>query len=380
MRYLTLSLGALIAASSGSVSAPVHAAGTCMVPPNSLKTVSSRFGIHRSAGQHGSAAKHAHPHDGLDFSTGGNTSLFATTDGKVTFKGPMGALGNTIIIERDNGHTVRYSHLKGFQPGLAVGSEVKAGDVVGIAGNTNGNPGTSMAVHLHFTYGVPNAADARAKQYPGTAAGLRSINPGQLPNAFTSKPGYMVGWRTDPSPFFCEAFPIRDGNSADHEARARILGRTTMEQYTRLYGDAPATGAPPELAAERMQLAEAADAGQPIEEWLSDADGYGALPGPPMGDYASMSTREMMFTEATRRFMSADWNNELPKLSQRALWVDYTRMVGVSNFLANANREKKERVEALLAVLTSQRLAHVRQETGAARERAVRGDAVRSIE
>lgn len=369
MHRAALPLAALLAAISGSASAPAVAAGTCMVPPNPIKTVTSRFGIARSAGQHGSAAKHAHMHDGLDFSTRGQSPLYATTDGKVIFADYWGGYGNSIIIKRPNGHTVRYSHMKGFADGLTVGSEVKAGQQIGIAGNTGGG---NMAVHLHFTYGVPDRQDARAKQFASNAAALKSLNPGQLPTVLRDG-GRGLGWKTDPSPYFCEAFPISDG-------RGDRFGNTTMEQYALLYGNAPDGGAPPELAAERMQQAEAAAASQPIEEWLSDSDGYGALPGPPIGDYETMSSREMLLTEAMRRFASAAWANELPKVSQRALWVDYTRMTGVSNFLANANREKKQRIEALLAVLTSQRLEHVRKGTAAAQERAVRGDAVRSIE
>ncbi|CEL49642.1 conserved hypothetical protein [Xanthomonas citri pv. citri] len=88
----------------------------------------------------------------------------------------------------------------------------------------------------------------------------------------------------------------------------------------------------------------------------------------------------MLATEAARRFQSADWNNELTRVSERALWVEFVRAQGVSNYLQEAIYDKKQSVEALLAVLTSQRLEHVRKRTAEAQERAVRGDAVRSVE
>ncbi|KWV12110.1 hypothetical protein ATB53_01375 [Xanthomonas translucens] len=307
-------------------------------------------------------------HDGLDFSTGGKTPLYATTDGKVVYKGYWGGYGNSMVIQRPNGHFVRYSHLSGFADGLAEGSEVKAGEQLGIAGNTGGG---KMAVHLHFSYGVPDRQEARAKSFLSSAAGLRSLNPAQLPNRLING-GKGLGWKTDPSPYFCEAFPIVDG-------RGSRFGKTTKEQYTMLYDDAPEGGAPPELAAARMQQAEAAANGQSIKEFLSDADGYGALPGPPIGTSETQSSREWLLTEATRRFASAEWANELPKVSQRALWVDYTRMTGVKLKLEHAIREKDQRIEALFAVYVSQKLASQRQQVEQARRRTVAQQALREI-
>ncbi|WP_235800117.1 M23 family metallopeptidase [Xanthomonas citri] len=360
MHRTALPFALLLAAGGGGAPVPATAAGTCMVAPNPLKTVSSRFGIFRTLGQHGSAAKRGHMHDGLDFSTGGKTPLYATADGKVVFKGYWGGYGNSLVIERQNGHTFRYSHMSGFADGLAEGSEVKAGQQLGIAGNTGGG---NMAVHLHFSYGVPGQQEVRAKQFYADAGRLKSLSPTQLPTVLRNG-GRGLGWKTDPSPYFCEAFPTQDG-------RGDRFGKTTKAQYALLYGDAPEGGAPPELAAARMQQAEAAANGQSIEEFLTDSDGYGALPGPPIGTSETQSAREWLLTEATRRFASADWANELPKVSSRALWVDYVRANGVSIHLADTIRHKKQRVEALLAVYTSQKLASQRQQAEQARRRAV---------
>jgi hypothetical protein len=59
--------------------------------------------------------------------------------------------------------------------------------------------------------------------------------------------------------------------------------------------------------------------------------------------------------------------------------VDFNRAVGVSNYMAEAIYRKKERVEALLAIYTSQKTERLRKQTAAAHDRAQRGDVSRSI-
>jgi hypothetical protein len=91
-----------------------------------------------------------------------------------------------------------------------------------------------------------------------------------------------------------------------------------------------------------------------------------------------MSTSEMMLPAAGRRFSDAEWNNNITQGSSRALWVDYNRAVGVNNYMAEAILRKKERVEALLAIYTSQKMARIRKQAEAAHERAQK-DAVSRI-
>jgi len=93
-----------------------------------------------------------------------------------------------------------------------------------------------------------------------------------------------------------------------------------------------------------------------------------------------MSTQEMLLTEAGRRFGDAEWNNNITKVSSRALWSDYAHAVGVSNYLAEAIYRKKERVEALLATYTSQKTERLRKQTATAHDRAQRGGVLRSIQ
>lgn len=355
---------------------------TCMVSPTQLNPaiVKGRFGKKRTggSGNFGSANKKPHMHDGYDLSTAGaSQSLFAASDGVITFIGARGTAGNTILIKRNNDDIIGYYHMSGFAAGLKVGSKVKAGQQIGISGNT---PSDTMAKHLHFVYGVAQKDEARTKAFMPSA--LRgAFKPAQLAFVFNTQAG--IGWKTDPAPKFCQTFPIQDGHPED----VAILGRDTKEQYAILFGSVPPSGVEPDVKYEQSQVAAAntdaalaAAEGKSLVDWLSDKDGYGSLPTTPIGGYDTMSTSEMMLTEATRRFSDAEWNTNVTRVASRALWIDYLRAVGVSNFLAEAIYRKKERVESLLAIYTSQKLARIRKQTEAARERAQKGSIVQTID
>jgi len=353
-------------------------ADTCMVAPTDKKIVSGRFGKLRSGGDgnFGSANKKPHMHDGLDFSTSGASQpLYATTDGEIIFVGMRGSAGNAVFIKRDNGDVVAYYHMSAFAPGLKQGMKVKAGQQIGLSGNT---PSNAMVKHLHLTYGTARKDEARAIAFSQNAA-RGTFNPGQLPYVFNYQED--IGWKTDPAPYFCETFPIQDGNPQHYP----ILGKDTKEQHAILFGSVPPGGVPPnkfepaQVAAANADAAMAAAEGKSPAEWLSDEESYGTLPTAPIGGYDKMSTLEMMLTEAWRRFSDAEWNNNITKLSTRALWVDYNRAVGVSNYLSEAILRKKERVEALLAIYTSQKMARIRKQVEAAHDRAQRDNIIRVI-
>ncbi len=350
----------------------VAVADTCMVSPTDKQTVSGRFGKFRGGGtgNFGSANQKPHMHDGLDFSTNGASQpLYATSDGVITFLGMRGTAGNAVLIKRDNGDVVAYYHMSGFATGLKQGMEIKAGQQIGLSGNT---PSDAMVKHLHFTYGAAQKDAARSAAFPANAA-RGAFDPGQLPHVFNQQAG--IGWKTDPAPYFCATFPIQDGNPQFYP----ILGDDTKEQHAILFGSVPSGGVAPNVKFEPAQVAAAnADAalaaseGKSPAEWLSEKDGFGTLPTTPIGGYDTMSTSEMMLTEAGRRFSDAEWNANVTKVSSRALWVDYNRAVGVGSYLAEAIYRKKERVEALLAVYTSQKTERIRRQALAAHERAQR--------
>ena len=353
-------------------------ADSCMVSPTAKEQVSGRFGKFRAAGAFGSGSANAHMHDGLDFSTGGTTApLYATTAGTVTWAKLRGSAGNTVVIQRDNGQSVVYYHLSHIA--VKEGDKVQAGQEIGRAGATGMQPGG--AVHLHFIYGVSNSDDARAKSFSADAVKNPVFNPAQLPNAIAKK-NSAFNYATDPSPYFCKTYPIQN------DGLYPVLGSDTMAQYNKLFGTAPPMGVPPSTQFDPVQVAaansDALRAGSvgatSVAVVLNDADGYGSLPSPPLGDYETMSPAEMLATEAKRRFTDAEWNTNITKVSSRALWVDYVRAMGVSAYINEAIRLKKERVEALLALYTSQKLASQKAGVIAAQERAQRADVQRSIQ
>jgi hypothetical protein len=258
--------------------------------------------------------------------------------------------GNTIIIKRGNGDMVSYHHMRSYGDKFKEGKtkEVKAGDIIGYSGNT-GTAG--MAAHLHFNYGTPDsvrAAHGLGVKSDGTKVDIKGTR--DQPKVF-----YSGSYPTDPGPYFCDSYPIRDGQTG----LVATLGSTTKEQSEKTGSIAVAgatTGSPQQVAAASQQ-AQAAAAGKPVvEDWLSDTDGSGSLPLPPFGDYASMSPIDMLLTEAQRRFVDANWQSNLSKVSSRALWADYVRMTAVDNYLREARLRKQERIEALWAAYLALKL------------------------
>ncbi len=98
------------------------------------------FGAPRSGGR---------THAGVDIIAKSGLYLYAVADGTLTkqyIDAPGSLAGNGWRLTRADGTYFFYAHLSAFAPGLAVGSAVKAGQILGYVGMT-GNAGTP---HLHF--------------------------------------------------------------------------------------------------------------------------------------------------------------------------------------------------------------------------------------
>ena len=89
-------------------------------------------------------------HPGIDLSTPTGSVVYATDAGLVIFAGwsDLG-YGNTIVIDHGNGYKTLYGHLS--QVSQYCGAKVKAGQIIGLSGNT----GNSSGPHLHFEVRVP---------------------------------------------------------------------------------------------------------------------------------------------------------------------------------------------------------------------------------
>lgn len=85
-------------------------------------------------------------HNGLDWAAPIGTPIHAAFDGTIAFAGNGGDYGNLVKIAHANGFETRYAHMNAFAEGLAQGTSVRSGDLIGYLGTT----GLSTGPHLHF--------------------------------------------------------------------------------------------------------------------------------------------------------------------------------------------------------------------------------------
>lgn len=83
-------------------------------------------------------------HKGVDFAAPTGTPIIATGDGRVIIARPLRGYGNVIYINHGDGLQTRYAHLSAYK--VREGASVKAGDIIGLCGNT----GIGSGPHLHF--------------------------------------------------------------------------------------------------------------------------------------------------------------------------------------------------------------------------------------
>ncbi|MDR1006374.1 MAG: M23 family metallopeptidase [Bacteroidales bacterium] len=84
------------------------------------------------------------PHTGVDIALNVGEPIYATFDGVVRVAKVNGGYGKMILIRHYNNLETLYGHLSEIK--VKPGQIVKAGDVIGLSGNT----GTSTGPHLHF--------------------------------------------------------------------------------------------------------------------------------------------------------------------------------------------------------------------------------------
>jgi murein DD-endopeptidase MepM/ murein hydrolase activator NlpD len=85
-------------------------------------------------------------HTGVDFAAARGTPVRAVGDGVITEAGWNGGYGKAIDLKHDSTYMSRYAHLDSFAEGIATGTAVRKGQVIGFVGST----GRSTGPHLHF--------------------------------------------------------------------------------------------------------------------------------------------------------------------------------------------------------------------------------------
>jgi murein DD-endopeptidase MepM/ murein hydrolase activator NlpD len=89
------------------------------------------------------------PHYAVDFAAPSGTPVSAAGDGTISALGYNKGLGNYIKIRHTNSRYVtRYGHLKSFASGMALGTKVIQGQVIGYVGQT----GLATGPHLDYAF------------------------------------------------------------------------------------------------------------------------------------------------------------------------------------------------------------------------------------
>ncbi|MBK7977038.1 MAG: peptidoglycan DD-metalloendopeptidase family protein [Deltaproteobacteria bacterium] len=88
------------------------------------------------------------PHLGVDFAAPTGTGIRAVGDGVVEFAGWSGGNGRFVKIRHDGVYQSSYSHLSRIPRGIATGTRVKQGQLIGYVGQT----GLATGPHLHYAF------------------------------------------------------------------------------------------------------------------------------------------------------------------------------------------------------------------------------------
>ena len=104
----------------------------------------------RSRGPYGGA-----PHNGIDITAGYSSPIKAIGDGEIIANGKNDGWGNWIAVKHPPYNLVSlYSHLSAFEF-LRVGTQIKAGQIIGYEGSTGNTTGSHLHISLYkefFTY------------------------------------------------------------------------------------------------------------------------------------------------------------------------------------------------------------------------------------
>ncbi len=106
----------------------------------------TRISSHFSGSRLHPVLKIRRPHYGVDYAAPRGTPVVSIGEGTVIERGYKGGGGNTIKIKHNTVYTTLYLHLSGFAKGIAPGSRVRQGEVIGYVGST----GLSTGPHLDF--------------------------------------------------------------------------------------------------------------------------------------------------------------------------------------------------------------------------------------
>ncbi len=118
--------------------------GQFLLAPLDIARVTSGFNLRRFH----PVLRRTRPHLGVDYGAARGTPVRATGAGRVTRAGSWSTYGNAVEIRHANNIRTRYAHLANVARGVATGTRVEQGQVIGYVGAT----GLATAPHLHYEF------------------------------------------------------------------------------------------------------------------------------------------------------------------------------------------------------------------------------------
>jgi murein DD-endopeptidase MepM/ murein hydrolase activator NlpD len=132
------------------------------------------FPSHGACLSSGFGARGSRLHKGLDYHSETGAPILAAADGKIIEMKYRDDYGNMLMIDHGGGVYTRYAHLASFGRGLMSGVTVKAGEQIGLMGNT---AGYQIPMHLHYELLLGDYANPKA------SFGLTPADPFSFPSA-----------------------------------------------------------------------------------------------------------------------------------------------------------------------------------------------------
>jgi murein DD-endopeptidase MepM/ murein hydrolase activator NlpD len=132
-------------------------------------------------------------HSGVDLMAPYGSPIRAAAGGTVVYAGWYYAYGKIVDIEHADGIVTRYAHMSAFAPGIAHGTPVSAGEIIGEIGTT----GHAHGAHVHFEVRIDGHA-VDPKPYLGMAT--CPVTPNQTPVEEARAPRPTPAGQASPRP------------------------------------------------------------------------------------------------------------------------------------------------------------------------------------
>nr|WP_289108686.1 M23 family metallopeptidase [uncultured Halomonas sp.] len=124
----------------------IRGSGFDLHPMKSYSRISSVFNPRR---RHPVTGR-VRPHNGTDYAAKTGTPIYASADGRISYKGYQNGFGNLIKISHVGGIETLYAHMSRFGKNVSSGDKVKKGQVIGYVGSTGMVTGPNLHYELHI--------------------------------------------------------------------------------------------------------------------------------------------------------------------------------------------------------------------------------------